>query len=29
MVAAVMSQRAEMPCVDADAIVSDALGHLS
>ena len=29
MVAAVMSQLAEMPCVDAEAIVADALGNLS
>ena len=29
MVAAVMSQLAEMPCVHADGIVSDALGNLS
>jgi RNA polymerase sigma-70 factor (ECF subfamily) len=29
LVAAVMSQLAEMPCVDADGIVSDGLGNLS
>jgi RNA polymerase sigma-70 factor (ECF subfamily) len=28
LVAAVMSQLAEMPCVDVDGIVSDALGNL-